>query len=93
MNHNAMTDNKVKDVKKTFKRLLTHLKDYKVSFITIILMAIFSTVFSIVGPKILGKATTKLFEGITLKANGLGTIDFDYIFKILEKTPGDIHIS
>lgn len=83
MNHNAMTDNKVKDVKKTFRRLLTHLKDYKVSFITIIVMAIFSTVFSIVGPKILGKATTKLFEGITLKAKGLGTIDFDYIFKIL----------
>ena len=64
MNHNHVTDNKVKDFKKAIKRLISYLGVYKLSFVVIILMAIFSTVFSIVGPKILGKATTKLFEGI-----------------------------
>ncbi len=83
MNHNHATDNKVKDFKKSIKRLISYLGVYKLSFVVIILMAIFSTVFSIVGPKILGKATTKLFEGIALKAEGLGSIDFDYIFKII----------
>lgn len=83
MNHNDVSNNKVKDVKKSFKRLLSYLKNYKFGFIFIIIMAILSTLFSIVGPKILGKATTKLFEGITLKAKGLGSIDFSYILKIL----------
>lgn len=55
---------KAKDVKGTFKRLLTYFKPHTVKFIIVFIFAILSTIFNIVSPKILGKATTKLFEGI-----------------------------
>jgi ATP-binding cassette, subfamily B, multidrug efflux pump len=58
---------KAKDFKGTVKRLLGYLKPQKFKFILVFIFAILSTVFSIVGPKILGKATTKLFEGIMSK--------------------------
>lgn len=70
---------KAKDFKGTMKKLLNYLSVYKTSIITVILFAIASTIFLIVGPKILGRVTTKLFEGIVSKIAGTGSIDFIYI--------------
>ena len=79
-----MVSSKPKDAKKTLKQLLKYLKPYWLPIILIIIFSIFSTVLAIFGPKILGKATTKLFEGIMYKKlSPLGFIDFDYIFNIL----------
>ena len=75
---------KAKDFKGTMKNLFEYLKPYRLSMLVVIIFAIGSATFSIVGPKVLGKATTKIFEGLMNKVsgNGLG-IDFDYIGKIL----------
>ena len=60
----GMPVQKARDFKGTIKRLLSYLKPRKLRLLTVLVMAILSTVFSTVSPKILGKATTKLFEGI-----------------------------
>ena len=75
---------KPKNFKGTFKTLLNYLKDYKGSFIIVFIFAIGSTIFSILGPKILGKATTKIFEGFIAKVSGVpnASIDFEYVGKI-----------
>lgn len=70
---------KAKDFKGTMKKLINYLSVYKISIIIVILFAIGSTIFLIVGPKILGRVTTKIFEGIMSKIAGTGGIDFDYI--------------
>ena len=76
---------KPKNFKATLKKLVSYLKPYKVSIITVIIFAFGSAAFSIVGPKILGKATTKLFEGIVSKVSGIegAGIDFTYISNII----------
>jgi ATP-binding cassette, subfamily B, multidrug efflux pump len=74
---------KPKDLKGTIKKLINYLSEYKVSFIAVIVFAVCSTVFSIAGPKILGQATTKIFEGLMDKIQGGSGIDFDGIAKIL----------
>lgn len=75
---------KARDFKGTMSRLLKVLSPYKGTIIVVFVFAIGSTIFSIVGPKILGKATTKLFEGIVAQFSGTGTgIDFTYIGQIL----------
>ncbi len=74
---------KVKNFKITFKRLIRYLAPYKARLFTVFMAAVLGTVFTIVGPKILGKATTKIFEGVIAKNAGIGGIDFDYLFKIL----------
>ena len=74
---------KVKDAKGTLKRLLKYFNSHKLAISIILLFALLSTVFSILGPKILGKATTELFSGIIAKFTGTGTINFGYIGKIL----------
>ncbi|MGN1385588.1 MAG: ABC transporter ATP-binding protein [Bacillus sp. (in: firmicutes)] len=76
---------KAKDFKGTLKRLVGYLKPYKVRLLTVLIAAILSTVFTILGPKILGKATTKIFEGVSLKLAGVpgAGIDFDYILRIV----------
>jgi ATP-binding cassette subfamily B multidrug efflux pump len=81
----AVPMEKAKNIKGTLKRLLTYLKPRKFQLFTVLLMAILSTAFSIVSPKILGKATTKLFEGTMMKLNHVpgARIDFDYIFQII----------
>lgn len=78
---------KPKDFKGTMKTLLKYLGQYKASLTLVIILAISSQIFSIVGPKILGKATTKLFEGIVAKTSGVpnASIDFEYIGDILLK--------
>jgi ATP-binding cassette subfamily B protein len=76
---------KAKDFKGTLRRLLTYLKPHRVKFIIIFLAAVASTVFSIVSPKVMGQAITKLFEGFLMKMKGLpnATIDFKYILNII----------
>lgn len=80
---NKISTQKAKDFKGTLKRLIMYLKTYKSSIILVIIAAILSSIFSIVSPKILGQATTKIFEGVMLKAKGQGGIDFVFIYKIL----------
>ena len=77
------TVEKAKDAKGTIKKLFkNYLSKYKVLLVIIILFAIGSTTFSIVGPKILGNATTEIFEGMQNSLNGGAGIDFDEIAKI-----------
>ena len=74
---------KAKDFKGTLKKLLNYTKEYKKSFIVVIIFAILSTLFSIVGPKILGKAITELSNGIMSKLSGQSGINFNKITQIL----------
>ncbi|WP_397538922.1 ABC transporter ATP-binding protein [Rummeliibacillus pycnus] len=76
---------KAKNFKGTMNKLLQYLKPYKLSILVVILFAIGSAAFTIVGPKILGKATTKLFEGLVSKVSGAAgaAIDFTYIGNIV----------
>jgi len=75
-----MQGEKARDFKGTMRKLIQYLGEYRVSIIIVICFAIISTLFSIVGPKILGKATTKLFEGLIAWAKGTNLLtDFDYI--------------
>jgi ATP-binding cassette subfamily B multidrug efflux pump len=75
---------KARNFKGTISRLVSYLADYKLGLITVFIFATASTVFTIVGPKILGKATTKLFEGVMAQIAGKGTgIDFTYIGNII----------
>lgn len=75
---------KAKDFKGTMKKLLGELSAFKISLIGVIIFAIGSAIFSIVGPKILAKATNELFNGLVRKISGNGAgIDFDKIAKIL----------
>ena len=74
---------KPKDLKGSLKKILSYLGSYKLPILLVGIFAIFSTVFSVIGPKILGKATTALSEGLMKKIAGTGGIDFTYIGKIL----------
>jgi ATP-binding cassette subfamily B multidrug efflux pump len=75
---------KAHDFKGTMKKLYKYLSVYKISIIIVFLFAAASAVFSILGPKILGKATTKLFQGLMDKIAGTGSgIDFNYIGRII----------
>ena len=83
MGHGRRPSEKAKNFKGTMKKFLVYLKPFLPKIIFAMIFAIASTIFSIVGPKILGKATTSLAEGIMHKATGVGGIDFDYILKII----------
>ena len=74
---------KAKDFKGTMKKLLKYMSAYKLGIFAVMLFAVGSTIFTIVGPKILGKATTELFHGLINKVSGGSGIDFDKIAKIL----------
>lgn len=74
---------KAKDFKGTIKKLWRYLSKYKIALIIVILFTIASTVFSVVGPKILGNATTELFNGVISKYTGGAGINFTKIGKIL----------
>ncbi|TCS78468.1 ATP-binding cassette subfamily B protein [Tepidibacillus fermentans] len=78
-----MGGEKARDFKGTMKKLAQYLSEYKLSILTVLIFAIASAGFSIVGPKILGKATTKLFEGVMAKIAGTGNVDFTAIGKIM----------
>ena len=70
---------KAKNFKGTLKKLFVYLKPYYFKLTVVIIFAAGSTVFTIIGPKILAKATDKLSEGIMAKVSNTGGIDFDYI--------------
>ena len=74
---------KAKDFKGTISKLVRYSRKYLPAVIVVMVIAVFSTVFNVVCPKALGKATTALSEGIMRKINGIGGIDFTYIGKIL----------
>lgn len=75
---------KAKDFKGSLKKLLRYLGKYKISIFFVLAFAVLSTVFSIVGPKILGNATDELFKGIMGKITGASTgIDFGAVGQIL----------
>ncbi|MDN3015923.1 ABC transporter ATP-binding protein [Paenibacillus sp. BSR1-1] len=81
----GMPVQKAKDFKGTLKRLIGYLKPHKFQLLAVLVTAIISTIFAIVSPKIMGKATTKLFEGLMKKISGVpgAKIDFDYIGQII----------
>ena len=74
-----MSGEKAKDFKGSMAKLFRYMGRYKFRFILMFIFAVAGTVFSIVGPKILGKATTELFNGLVAKVNGTGEIDFGKI--------------
>ena len=78
-----MNTEKPKNFKKTMKNLLSYLRPYRASIIIVIFFAFGSAAFSIVGPKILGNATTAIFEGLVSKVSGSSGIDFIYVGKII----------
>ncbi len=74
---------KAKDFKGTIKKLLSHIGRFKVVLVLVAIFAIAGTVFNIIGPKILGRATTELFTGLVAKVSGTGSINFEKIAFIL----------
>ena len=78
-----MSVEKAKDFKGTIKKLWGYLSKYKIALIIVVLFTIASTIFSVVGPKILGNATTELFNGVISKYTGGAGINFTKIGKIL----------
>ena len=79
----VMATEKAKDFKGTVQKLFKSMGKYKIQLIVIVIFAIASTIFSIVGPKILGNATTELFNGVISKLSGGAGIDFGKIASIL----------
>lgn len=81
----GMPVEKAKDFKGTLKRLIQYLRPHKVQLAAVLVMAILSTVFSIFSPKVMGKATTKLFEGVMAKIQQVpgAEIDFQYVWQII----------
>ena len=79
-----MKGDKARDFKATMRKLIEYLGAYRVAIVFVMILAAISTVFGIVGPKILGQATTKLFEGVMGQIRGTGTgVDFVYIGNIM----------
>lgn len=74
---------KAKDFKGTMRQLLGYIGQHKVAVFAAVAFAVCSVIFNIVGPKVLGQVTTKLFEGLVAKVNGTGDVDFNWIAKTL----------
>lgn len=83
-----MPGEKAKDFKGTMGKLMRYLGRYKIRILGVMTFAVGGTVFNIIGPKILGKATTELFNGLVAKIGGTGGIDFGRIGEILLFTLG-----
>lgn len=86
--HGMGAGEKAKDFKGTLKKLLHYLSMFKVQMFFVFLFAVGGTVFNIVGPKILGKATTEIFNGLVSKVSGGAGMDFEKIGEILLFTLG-----
>ncbi len=84
----AVAVEKANDFKGAMKDIIKYISRYKIRLIIMLICAVIGTVFSIVGPKIMGKATTELFNGLVRKVNQTGSIDFDKILRILLFTLG-----
>lgn len=74
---------KAKDFKGTMRQLLGYIGQHKIAVFSAVAFAVCSVIFNIVGPKVLGQVTTKLFEGLVAKVNGTGDVDFNWIAKTL----------
>lgn len=74
---------KAKDFKGTLKKLMAYISEYYAALIIVAFFTIASTVFNIIGPKVLGKATTEIFNGLVSKIQGGGGIDFERIGQII----------
>ena len=74
---------KAKDFKGTMRQLLGYIGQHKIAVFTAVAFAVCSVIFNIVGPKVLGQVTTKLFEGLVAEVNGTGDVDFVWIAKTL----------
>ena len=74
---------KAKDFKGTMRQLFGYIGQHKIAVFTAVAFAVCSVIFNIVGPKVLGQVTTKLFEGLVAKVNGTGDVDFAWIAKTL----------
>ena len=81
--HGSGNVEKAKDFKGTFKKLIRYMSAYKIQMLFVAIFAIGGTVFNIVGPKILGKATTEIFNGLVSKVSGRAGMDFEKIAQIL----------
>ena len=88
MGGGMMPGEKAKDFKGSFRKLLSYIEKYKIGIVAVMILAICSTVFSVLGPKVMGKATTALADGLMNKVAGTGGIDFTLIGKILLFTLG-----
>ena len=81
--HGSNSTDKAKDFKGTLKKLLSYIKKYRLAIIIVMIFAILSTIFSIIGPNILGDVTTEIFNGLVNKITGQGGMNFDFIKKTL----------
>ena len=86
--HGMMPGEKAKDFKGTLKKMIAFMGRFKAALVVVLVFAIGSTVFNIIGPKVLSTATTELFNGIVAKIDGSGGINFDAIAQILLFTLG-----
>lgn len=75
----SASNEKAKNLSKTLSTLLKYLKPFRIAIVFVIIFAVGSTIFTIIGPKILGNATTKLVQGLIAKYSGTGSIDIDSI--------------
>lgn len=74
---------KAKDFKGSIGKLARYMSEYKLAIVFVVIFAITSTVFNIIGPKLMGNATTEIFNGIIAKVNGTGDVNFDTLGAIL----------
>jgi len=81
----GMSGEKPRHFKQTLRTFLTYLKPFRISILIALSLSIVSTAFAIIGPKLMGNATTKLFEGIVAKVTNVpgAAIDFEYIGNII----------
>ncbi len=82
-NHDIPSFEKAKDMKSTMKKLMTYLGRYKIGMLIVLILSVGGTIFSIIGPTILGNATTELFNGVVSKYSGGEGINFQKIGEIL----------
>ena len=83
MGHGRMGGEKAKDFKGTMGKLIKYMSAFKIQMLFVVIFAIGGTVFNIIGPKILGKATTEIFNGLVSKVSGGNGMDFEKIATIL----------
>lgn len=81
--NNTPSNTKSVNTKKTIKKLFNYIREYRLLLLIVIILAVISTIFSVIGPKILGNATTEIFNGIVSKYTGGKGINFDKLGRIL----------
>ena len=86
--HGMGPGEKAKDFKGTIRKLIRYMSVYKIQMLFVLVFAVGGTIFNILGPKILGKATTEIFNGLVSKVSGTGGMDFEKIGRILLLTLG-----